>query len=70
MEAKSKEIGAQEIYKRWNLVRRRELNREITIMYIWSFKRKRDIDGRLIKNEALLCDHEVIQQWGVNYWET
>ena len=39
-------------------------------MSIWSFKIKRDPDGRLINHKAHLCAHGVMQQWGVNYWET
>ena len=39
-------------------------------MSIWSFKRNRAPDGRLIKNEAFLCAHKVILKWGANYWDT
>ena len=52
MEAMRKEIGANEIDKHWNLVKRRELNGKKTIMYIWYFKRKRVPDGSLIKHKA------------------
>ena len=39
-------------------------------MSIWSFKRKRSPDGRLIKYKYHLCAHICMKQWGVNYWET
>ena len=39
-------------------------------MSIWSFKRKRDPDERIIKHKSHLCAHGGMQQWGVNYWYT
>ena len=39
-------------------------------MAIWSFKRKRTPDGRLLKHKARLCAHGGQQRWDVNYWET
>ena len=27
-------------------------------------------DGRIIKHKSRMCSHGVIQQWGVNYWDT
>ena len=68
--AMRKEIGAHEIDKHWNLVRIRELNGKKNIMSIWSFKRKIDSYGRLIKQKARLCTHGGMQQWRINYWET
>ncbi len=41
-----------------------------TILSIWSFKRKRFPDGRVMKHKARLCAHGGMQTWGVNYWET
>ena len=41
-----------------------------TILYIWSFKRKRFPGGTLLKHKARLCDHEGMQKWGINYWDT
>ena len=35
VESTRKEIGAHEIYKHWNLVRRRGLNGKNTIIYTW-----------------------------------
>ena len=39
-------------------------------MSIWYFKIKRDIYGRLVKNKSCLCTHVVMQQLGVNYFDT
>ena len=39
-------------------------------MAIWSFKRKRYLDGTLNRHKARLCAHGGHQQRGVNYWET
>ena len=69
VEATRKEIGAQENDKQWNLVIIRELNGKNTIMYIWSFSRKRYPYGRIIKKYHL-CDHVVMHKWGVKYWDT
>ena len=41
-----------------------------TIMSIWSFKRKRFPDGRIMKHKARLCAHGGMQKWGIDYWET
>ena len=41
-----------------------------TIIFIWSFKRKKSPDGRLIKNKSHLCAHRGMQKLGVDYWET
>ena len=57
VEATRKEIGAHEIDKHWNLVRIIKLNGKKNIMSIWSFKKKRNPDGRLIKHKACLCAH-------------
>ena len=55
--ATRKKIGAHEIDKYWNLVRRRELNRKNTIITIWSFNRNKALYGRLIKHKPRLCAH-------------
>ena len=39
-------------------------------MEIWSFKRKRFPDGRIMKHKSRLCAHGGMQQWGIDYWET
>ena len=40
------------------------------IQLVWSFKRKRNPNGDLLKHKARLCAHGGMTQWGVNYWET
>ena len=40
------------------------------ILSIWSFKRKRIPDGRILKYKARLCAHGGMQRWGIDYWET
>ena len=40
------------------------------LMMIWSFKRKRNPEGKVTKYKARLCCHGGQQQWGVNYWDT
>ena len=40
------------------------------IRYIWYFKRKRFLDGRIMKHKSVLCDHGDMQKWYVDYWET
>ena len=40
------------------------------IKKIWSFKRKRKLDGDLQKHKYQLCSYDVMQQWGDSYWET
>ena len=54
MEAIRKEIGAHEVDNHWTLFIRRELNGKNNIISIWSFKRKRAPDGRLIKTQGPL----------------
>ena len=39
-------------------------------MEIWSFKRKRYLDGILNKHKSRLCDHSGQQTWGQDYWDT
>ena len=55
VESTRKEIVTHEIDKHWNLFRRRQLNGKNFIMYIWSYKKKRDPYGRLIKKQLHLC---------------
>ena len=40
-----------------------------TILAIWTFKRKRFLDGRLLKHKARLCSHLGVQKWGISYWD-
>ena len=39
-------------------------------MSIWSFKRKRDPYGSLIKHKSCLCTHGGMEKWRMNYCET
>ena len=39
-------------------------------MSICSFKSNRAQCGRLVKHKSLLCNHVLMQQWGVNCWYT
>ena len=41
-----------------------------TIMFIWSFKRKRLQYGIIVKNKARLCTYGRQQLYVVNYWAT
>ena len=55
----------------WSIVHRDKLpNKARPIKAIWSFKRKRKPDGKLLKHKARLCAHGGMQQWGDSYWET
>ena len=65
------EIEEHERRKHWHLIKRSEIpKRKKTILSIWSFKRKRYPDGRIMKYKSRLCAHGGMQQWGVDYWET
>jgi hypothetical protein len=69
--AMSKEVDDHESREHWTPVPRKELPPGTkTIMSVWSFKRKRYPDGRVLKHKARLCAHGGQQTWGVNYWET
>lgn len=69
--AMMKETSDHETHGHWEVVPRWKKPPDVkTIMAIWSFKRKRFPDGRLLKYKARLCAHGGMQTWGVNYWET
>lgn len=69
--AMMKEVQDHENRSHWHLVPRSSLPTDKkTILSIWSFKRKRFPDGRIMKYKARLCAHGGMQQWGVDYWET
>ena len=69
--AMMKEVDDHESRGHWTLMDRAELDPSIkTILSIWSFKRKRYPDGRILKHKARLCAHGGMQTWGENYWET
>ena len=66
-----KEIKDHEDRDHWHLFPRAQIPQgHKTILAIWSFKRKRFPDGRVMKHKARLCAHGGMQQWGVDYWET
>jgi histone deacetylase 1/2 len=66
-----KEVEDHEKRDHWTLIPRSTMPEGTkTILSIWSFKRKRFPDGRVLKHKARLCAHGGMQTWGVNYWET
>ena len=71
VEAMIKEVADHESRDHWTLMSRSMMPKGTkTIMSVWSFKRKRYPDGRVLKHKARLCAHGGMQTWGVNYWET
>jgi len=65
------EVQDHESRAHWTLMSRNSMPEGAkTIMSIWSFKRKRFPDGRIMKHKARLCAHGGMQTWGENYWET
>jgi hypothetical protein len=54
----------------WVLRRRSEVCNKHVICAIWSFKRKRAPDGRILKHKARLCAHGGMQIYGKHFWET
>ena len=71
------EVNSHEDREHLTLTKRKEVPMEhyvngrlSTIFSIWSFKRKRFPDERLLKHKAILCAHGGIQKWGINYSET
>jgi hypothetical protein len=70
-EAMEVKIDDHETHHNWDLMLRKDLPLGVkTIMAIWSFKRKRLLDGTLNKHKAQLCAHGVQQTWGQDYWDT
>ena len=66
-----KEVQDHESKGHWTLMERTEIPPGIkTILSVWSFKRKRYPDGRVLKHKARLAAHGGMQTWGVDYWET
>ncbi len=71
IEAMVKEVQDHEARNHWTVTPRSSIPKDTkTIMAVWSFKRKRYPDGRVLKHKARLCAHGGMQTWGVNYWET
>ena len=71
LDATEKEISDHEKGGHWSIVHHDTIpNKARPIKAIWSFKRKRKPDGKLLKHKARLCAHGGMQQWGDSYWET
>jgi hypothetical protein len=69
--AMMKEVQDHESRNHWTVLPRSVIpSGTKTILAVWSFKRKRYPDGRILKHKARLCAHGGMQTWGVNYWET
>ena len=69
--AMTKEVKDHESRNHWTILPRSVIpSGTKTILAVWSFKRKRYPDGRVLKHKARLCAHGGMQTWGVNYWET
>ena len=65
------ELDDHESRNHWTLMPRSQiLSQAKIILSIWSFKRKRFPDGRIMKHKARLCAHGGMQRWGEDYWET
>ena len=55
----------------WKLVKKTEMPKDAKLIrLIWSFKRKRNPLGQLIKHKARLCVHGGMQRKGIDYWHT
>ena len=64
------EIEDNENRQHWHTFERCRIPKgKRTILSVWSFKRKRYPDGRIMKYKSRLCVHGGMQQWGVDYWE-
>ena len=71
IQAMMKEVNDHESRNHWTVLPRSAIPQGTkTILSIWSFKRKRYPDGRVLKHKARLCAHGGMQTWGENYWET
>jgi hypothetical protein len=71
IQAMMKEVNDHESRNHWTVLPRSSIPAGTkTILSIWSFKRKRYPDGRVLKHKARLCAHGGMQTWGENYWET
>jgi hypothetical protein len=70
-EAMEVELDDHEQRNHWTLMERKDLPIGTkAIMAIWSFERKRFLDGTLNKHKAQLCAHGRQQTWGQDYWDT
>ena len=66
-----KEAYYHEKINHWEVVHRCDKPPGVkTILAIYDFRRKRFPNGRINKHKARICGNGVMQQYGVNYWET
>ena len=71
-----KEVEAHGARSHCTLTRKSDLNNKHknkdrnlkTILLIYYFKRKRLLDGILMKQKSILCSHVGMKKWGVNYY--
>ena len=55
----------------WKLIWKSDMPKEAKLIrLIWSFKRKKNPLGELLKHKARLCVHGGMQRKGINYWHT
>ncbi len=55
----------------WKLIKKTDMpNDAKLIRLIWSFKRKHNPLGELLKHKARLCVHGGMQRKGIDYWHT
>ena len=65
IKAMKKKILNNEYQGHWEAIKRNKIPKYTkTIQSIWSFKRKRFLDGNLNKDKARLYKHGWMQQWG------
>ena len=68
VDAMEKEILDHENGEHWSIVHRNTLpNKARPIKAIFSFERKRNPDGELLKHKTRLGAHGGMQQWGDSY---
>ena len=71
IKAMEKEVNDLNSTGVWKLVRKSEMPKDAKLIrLIWSFKRKRNPLGQLIKHKARLCVHGGMQRKGIDYWHT
>ena len=71
IQAMIKESADHKKRNHWEVVHRWDKPPGVkTILAIWSFRRKRFPNVRINKHKARICGNGVMQQYGVNYWET
>ena len=62
-----KEIEDHESRDHWSIVERLSVPHTAKpIRAVWSFKRKQQPDGTLLKHKSRLCAHGGMQTWGTN----